>query len=74
MTDDALFSAALKTLTDAQLDYVSTGLELNFGTVLSGNSGDDGFFLNLENGRIVALDKNTITVGDAWKVAEALSQ
>lgn len=72
---DFPMSSQLLGLTDRQLDHLSVGLELNFGTQLAGNSGDpEDFALLLESGRVVALHARTLTVQDVWQTAEALSR
>ncbi len=68
-------TALLCSLTDAQLDHVSVGLELNFGAQLAGNSGEpDTFGILLETGCLVAIDSRTISVIDVWNVAKELTR
>ena len=65
-------SDLLNALDNDELDHLSLGLEHNFGVTLCGNAGESDFHL-LACGKVIALDKNTINVGDVWNVAKKIS-
>lgn len=68
MTAELELTRTLDSLSNAELDHVGLGLVHAFGAYLSGNIGDDGFFLTTEGGKLIALSK-TLTLSDLWSVA-----
>ena len=69
MTSELELTRTLDSLTTEELDHVDLGLTHAFGASLSGDVGDDGFFLTTEGGLLVALSKS-LTLSELWSVAK----
>lgn len=72
--DDIKMSQRLIELENPQLDHLSLGLLNAFGAELAGNHNEpETYSLILENGQLVALDAETLTVQDVWDIATRLT-
>jgi len=66
-------SALLNTLDNDQLDFVSLGLEHNFGVALTGNARENDFMLLVvETGKLIAVSSSTLTVKDLCDISKAI--
>ena len=61
----------LCSLDDPQLDHVALGMAHSFGAILEKRDGS--LFFTLETGQVIGVHGASITVGDLWKTAEALT-